>query len=139
MGGIIVRGLDLGGLASFLQYSRQFGRPVNEISSQYNSLQAALAGAERIFQIMDEVPEVDDAAGAVAFARHRPVEEREIGSGAALGVGIEQMISAYIVLVDRTLDQTHAERLGVEAMILFDRRRNRGEVMNTGQFHDGLL
>jgi ATP-binding cassette subfamily B multidrug efflux pump len=61
----IFRGLDLGGLAAFLQYSRQFGRPVNEISSQYNSLQAALAGTERIFQIMDEIPEVADAAGAV--------------------------------------------------------------------------
>ena len=61
----ILRGLDIGGLAAFLQYSRQFGRPVNEISSQYNNIQSALAGAERIFQIMDEVPEVADAPGAV--------------------------------------------------------------------------
>src|SRR5450432_1146808 len=69
VGGIlaIVRGLDLGGLASFLQYSRQFGRPVNEISSQYNSFQSALAGAERIFQIMDQSPEIPDAAGAVSM------------------------------------------------------------------------
>jgi ATP-binding cassette subfamily B multidrug efflux pump len=63
----ILRGLDLGGLASFLQYSRQFGRPVNEISSQYNNFQSALAGAERIFQIMDEIPEVPDEPGAVAL------------------------------------------------------------------------
>jgi ATP-binding cassette subfamily B multidrug efflux pump len=61
----ITRGLDLGGLAAFLQYSRQFGRPVNEISSQYNSIQSALAGAERIFQIMDEVPEIPDEPDAV--------------------------------------------------------------------------
>ena len=61
----ILRGLDIGGLAAFLQYSRQFGRPVNEISSQYNSLQAALAGAERIFQIMDELPEIADAPDAI--------------------------------------------------------------------------
>ena len=61
----ILRGLDLGGLAAFLQYSRQFGRPVNEISSQYNNLQSALAGAERIFQIMDEIPEIADAPDAV--------------------------------------------------------------------------
>ena len=67
MGGMlaILRGLDLGGLAAFLQYSRQFGRPVNEISSQYNSLQSALAGAERIFQIMDENPEISDMPEAV--------------------------------------------------------------------------
>src|SRR5450631_533049 len=63
----ILRGLDLGGLAAFLQYSRQFGRPVNEISSQYNSLQSALAGAERIFQILDEVPEIPDAPDAIAL------------------------------------------------------------------------
>ncbi|HZK64178.1 MAG TPA: ABC transporter ATP-binding protein, partial [Puia sp.] len=61
----IFRGLDLGGLAAFLQYSRQFGRPVNEISSQYNSLQSALAGAERIFQIMDEIPEIPDDPDAL--------------------------------------------------------------------------
>ena len=69
VGGIlaVLRGLDLGGLAAFLQYSRQFGRPVNEISSQYNSLQSALAGAERIFQIMDELPEITDAPDAVAL------------------------------------------------------------------------
>ncbi|MBN8858945.1 MAG: ABC transporter ATP-binding protein [Sphingobacteriales bacterium] len=59
VGGIlaITRGLDLGGLAAFLQYARQFGRPVNEISSQYNSLQAALAGAERIFAVIETTPE----------------------------------------------------------------------------------
>lgn len=53
----IFRGLDLGGLAAFLQYSRQFGRPINELANQYNSLQAAIAGAERIFQVIDEAPE----------------------------------------------------------------------------------
>ncbi len=67
----ILRGLDLGGLASFLQYSRQFGRPVNEISSQYNNLQSALAGAERIFQIMDEIPEIADAPDAVDVTHAR--------------------------------------------------------------------
>ncbi len=69
VGGVlaIFRGLDLGGLAAFLQYSRQFGRPVNEISSQYNSLQSAMAGAERIFQIMDEIPEIPDEADAAAL------------------------------------------------------------------------
>ena len=64
----IYRGLDLGGLAAFLQYSKQFGRPINEISSQYNTLQSALAGAERIFQIMDEVPEIPDSTDAVSLS-----------------------------------------------------------------------
>lgn len=68
-GGIIsiTTGLDIGGLAAFLQYSRQFARPINEISSQYNSLQAAMAGAERIFQIMDELPEIADDPNAITL------------------------------------------------------------------------
>jgi ATP-binding cassette subfamily B multidrug efflux pump len=63
----LLRGLDIGGLAAFLQYSRQFGRPVNEISSQFNNLQAGLASAERIFQIMDEAPEPADAPDAISL------------------------------------------------------------------------
>ncbi|MCC8018182.1 MAG: ABC transporter ATP-binding protein/permease [Rikenellaceae bacterium] len=61
----IYRGFDVGGLAAFLQYSRQFGRPINELASIYNSIQAAIAGAERIFQIIDSPPEEADLPGAV--------------------------------------------------------------------------
>lgn len=63
----IFRGFDVGGLAAFLQYSRQFGRPINELASLYNSIQAAIAGAERIFQIIDEEPEQKDASDALAL------------------------------------------------------------------------
>jgi len=61
----IFRGFDVGGLAAFLQYSRQFGRPINELASLYNSIQAAIAGAERIFQVIDESPEQEDASDAI--------------------------------------------------------------------------
>ncbi len=56
IGGIlcITRGFDIGGLSLFTQYSRQFSRPVNEISMQINTIFSALAGAERVFQVMDE-------------------------------------------------------------------------------------
>lgn len=63
----IFRGFDVGGLAAFLQYSRQFGRPVNELASLYNSIQAALAGAERIFNIIDEPSEQPDDEDAVCL------------------------------------------------------------------------
>lgn len=63
----VFRGFDVGGLAAFLQYSRQFGRPVNELASLYNSIQAALAGAERIFQVIDESPESPDLPDAVTL------------------------------------------------------------------------
>lgn len=61
----IFRGFDVGGLAAFLQYSRQFGGPINEIAMLYNNLQAALAGAERIFQIIDTPSEADEAVGEI--------------------------------------------------------------------------
>jgi ATP-binding cassette subfamily B multidrug efflux pump len=65
----VLRGLDIGGLAAFLQYSRQFGRPVTEISNQYNNMQGALAGAERIFEILDQTPEKADAPDAKSLIR----------------------------------------------------------------------
>jgi ATP-binding cassette subfamily B multidrug efflux pump len=49
----------IGTIASFINYTRQFGRPLNDISNLYNSIQAAMAGAERVFEIMDEPPEID--------------------------------------------------------------------------------
>lgn len=63
----IYRGFDVGGLAAFLQYSRQFGRPINELASLYNNIQAAIAGAERIFHVIDELSEPEDKDGAVVL------------------------------------------------------------------------
>ncbi len=63
----IFRGFDVGGLAAFLQYSRQFGRPINELASIYNGIQAAIAGAERIFQIIDSPAEQADEPCAVVL------------------------------------------------------------------------
>ena len=52
---------DVGGLAIFVNYSRQFSRPINEISQQVATIFSALAGAERVFAIMDMEPEAPDA------------------------------------------------------------------------------
>ncbi len=52
--------LSLGNLMSFMLLSRSFNMPINQISNQINSLVMALAGAERVFQLMDEEPEVDN-------------------------------------------------------------------------------
>ena len=58
---LIIRGLmDIGTLAAFLQYSKQIARPINMISQQVTSVLNALAGAERIFDLMDTEPEVDE-------------------------------------------------------------------------------
>ena len=93
----IFRGLDIGGLAAFMQYSRQFGRPVNEISGQYNTLQAALAGAERIFQIMDEIPEISDVAGAVQLSHIKgAVDFNAITFGYNKGTAILKNVSVNV-------------------------------------------
>ena len=60
----VLRGLDIGGLTVFLNYSRMFNRPINEISMTMSSVFSALAGAERVFAIMDEAPEPADKADA---------------------------------------------------------------------------
>ncbi len=61
VGGLLVlRGLaSVGTIATFINYTRQFGRPLNEIANLYNLIQAAVAGAERVFEVIDEEPEVD--------------------------------------------------------------------------------
>ena len=57
--------LDIGGLTVFVNYSRQFSRPINEISNQVNVVMSALAGAERVFALMDEKPEKADDTNKV--------------------------------------------------------------------------
>lgn len=55
-----VGGFTLGGLASFLTFNKNFSMPINQVSQQLNSVVMALAGAERIFNTLDEKPETDD-------------------------------------------------------------------------------
>ena len=55
-----VGGMTIGTIASFLQLSRSFMNPISQISNQLNMVVMALAGAERIFKLMDEEPEVDE-------------------------------------------------------------------------------
>ena len=64
VGGILalnsVGGFTLGGLASFLTFNKSFNQPINQVSQQMNSIVMALAGAERIFRLLDEKTEVDE-------------------------------------------------------------------------------
>ena len=69
IGGIlcVVKNFDVGGLTVFLNFSRQFSRPINEISMQVSNVFSALAGAERVFSVMDEEPEAADDKDAVSM------------------------------------------------------------------------
>ncbi len=77
-GGIIaVNGiLSLGGVVTFLQYTRQFAQPITQISQQFNAVLNALAGAERIFNLIDEEPETDD--GYVTLVNAEKNEKGEL-------------------------------------------------------------
>jgi ATP-binding cassette subfamily B protein len=59
-GWMAVQGLaTVGTIAGFINFSRQFGRPLNELANLYSAIQSAVAGAERVFAIIDETPETD--------------------------------------------------------------------------------
>lgn len=66
LGGVLMvtSGFAPGSLTVFANYSRQFSRPINTLSMQMSTIYAALAGAERVFAVMDEKPEPADASGA---------------------------------------------------------------------------
>ena len=65
-----IGGLTLGGLASFLQLTRSFNQPIAQIAQQFNSIIMALAGAERIFNLMDEPSEQDGGYVTLVNARY---------------------------------------------------------------------
>ena len=73
-GGIlsVVSGFDIGSLAAFLQYSRQVGFPVSQITNQLNTILSAMAGAERVFQVMDQDTEIDNGDVTLAGVNKSP-------------------------------------------------------------------
>jgi ABC-type multidrug transport system fused ATPase/permease subunit len=56
--------LTIGGLYAFLAYTGRFFEPINDLSSKYNSMQAAMAGGERVYELLDTPPAVQDKPGA---------------------------------------------------------------------------
>lgn len=64
-----VGGLTLGAIASFLQLTRSFSGPIGQVSNQLNSVIMALAGAERVFSLMDEAVEADDGSVTLVNAK----------------------------------------------------------------------
>ncbi len=73
IGGILVLkgigGFTIGGLASFLTFNKSFNMPINQVSMQFNSIVMALAGAERIFKLLDEKEETDEGNVTLVNAR----------------------------------------------------------------------
>ena len=57
----------VGTIISFVNYARRFSWPLNQLLNLYNQIQSAIAGAERVFEVLDEVPELADAPDAVSL------------------------------------------------------------------------
>mgnify|MGYP000863974790 CR=1 FL=1 len=109
-GALALSGVDttitLGVIASFLQLSKSFSNPINQISQQFNSIIMALAGAERIFALMDEEPEEDDdydpRAERIAGESHYPLKKMialAVDGITSLSVKPLQFITGFGIIV----------------------------------------
>ena len=101
--------ITVGVIASFLSYSRQFARPLNEIANIFNALQSAVAGAERVFDILDEREERADMEAAAelnAPKGHVAFEDVSFGYRADVpvlkNISFEAQAGSTIALVGRT-------------------------------------
>jgi ATP-binding cassette, subfamily B, multidrug efflux pump len=84
-GWLAIRGaVSIGTIAAFISYSRRFAEPLRQLGNLYNQIQGALAGAERIFEILDTVPDQSDAPEA--FEMHR----------AAGAVALDRVTFSYV-------------------------------------------
>ena len=66
---VVALGLTLGGLASFLTFNRSFNMPISMVTMQFNAIVMGLAGADRIFKLLDQEPEVDEGHVTLVNAR----------------------------------------------------------------------
>jgi ATP-binding cassette subfamily B multidrug efflux pump len=74
--------ITVGIIATFIAYARQFSRPLNDIANTWNTLMSAVAGAERVFEVMDETEETADRPGAKELSHTRGnVEFRGVSFG----------------------------------------------------------
>ena len=97
VGGVLMctTGFTPGGLTVFATYSRQFGMPINQISMQVSTIFAALAGAERVFKVMDETPEIDTVENNPIDTIEGEVVLSDVTFGYVPGTTVLKNISLY--------------------------------------------
>ncbi len=82
LGPLTLAGMSIGGISSFIMYSRKFAGPINEIANIYGELQSALAAADRVFSLLDEPLEGAGKPGAPELSNVRGnVEMRDVSFG----------------------------------------------------------
>jgi len=70
--------LSIGGLVSFLTFNKSFNMPINQVSQQFNSIVMALAGADRLFRVLDEKPEPDEGYVTLVRVKDGPEGKNEL-------------------------------------------------------------
>ncbi len=98
LGGI--GGITLGTIAAFLTLSKSFSAPIGQISAQINSVIMALAGAERIFELLDEEPEVDDGDVVLVNAKMKDGELTECEEHTCLWAWKQQKDDGSVVYTE---------------------------------------
>ncbi|MCL2478027.1 MAG: ABC transporter ATP-binding protein/permease [Treponema sp.] len=79
---VLCGSVSIGTIQLFINLSRQFSRPINELANQFNLIQSAIAGAERVFEVMDQLPENDSGALSVPLSEiSGDVEFRNVNFG----------------------------------------------------------
>ncbi|MBO5315284.1 MAG: ABC transporter ATP-binding protein [Clostridia bacterium] len=91
---IVLTGFTPGELTAFANYSKQFSMPINQLSMQVSTLFAALAGAERVFKVMDEAPEEPDADNASV----EPIKGHVIFENVTFGYNPDKVVLKNISL-----------------------------------------
>ncbi|WP_455675076.1 ABC transporter ATP-binding protein [Pradoshia sp.] len=111
VGGVLaVNGsITVGVIAAFISYSRQFTRPLNDLANIFNIFQSAVAGAERVFQVIDESEEVSDKPGAISLSQAKgEVRFEQVSFGYKKespilnGISFEAKAGSHIALVGPT-------------------------------------
>lgn len=93
-GWLALRGLvTVGVIATFINYGQNFVQPLRQLSNLYNTLQAALAGAERVFEILDEPPELDEGTAALPTPMRGRVEFDRVTFGYRPGAPVLRDVS----------------------------------------------
>ena len=94
VGSLAIAGMTIGGISSFIMYSRKFAGPINEIANLYGELQSALAAADRVFTLLDEPLEAADAPNAAVLTDVKgDVELQDVSFGYVPGKTILKNLS----------------------------------------------
>ncbi len=127
--------LTVGSVVAFLQYVERFFQPIRDLSEKYNIMQQAMASSERIFQILDERPEVRDKSAPVSLARIRgEIEFRNVWFAYEPGNWVLKNVSFHIAEGEKVavVGATGAGKTSIISMVSRFYDVQRGQILVDG-------